>query len=90
MCKRPRDALNVHVSIKYKCKYLHFSKRCKIHHLKKNQTLINEPGLYSFIMKSKMKQAVKFQEWVYEEVLVNIRKYGKYKLENKLIHAFEK
>ena len=52
-------------------------------HFKKNdydpQTIfINEPGLYSLIMRSKMPYAEEFQEWVTEDVLPTIRKTGKY------------
>lgn len=41
---------------------------------------INEAGLYSLIMRSKMNQAIEFQEWVTSEVLPAIRKYGEYQL----------
>lgn len=37
-------------------------------------TIINEPGLYSLIMRSKLKSAEDFQDWVYEDVLPSIRK----------------
>lgn len=38
--------------------------------------IINEVGLYSLIMKSKLKSAYEFQRWVTGEVLPNIRKCG--------------
>ena len=37
---------------------------------------INEAGLYCLIMKSKMKEAERFQDYVFEEVLPSIRKNG--------------
>lgn len=40
--------------------------------------LINEPGLYALIMRSKLPTAEMFQDWVYEEVLPSIRKTGSY------------
>jgi prophage antirepressor-like protein len=40
--------------------------------------VINEPGFYKAIAHSKKKEAEKFQDWVYEEVLPSIRKYGFY------------
>ena len=43
-------------------------------------TFINEPGLYELILKSKKEEALKFQDWVFEEVLPSIRKTGKYKM----------
>src|SRR6185436_7620276 len=44
---------------------------------------ISEPGMYSLILKSHMPIALQFQDWVLEEVLPAIRKYGEYKLESK-------
>ncbi|AYV75626.1 MAG: putative BRO-F [Terrestrivirus sp.] len=43
---------------------------------------INEAGLYSLILKSKLKQAEQFQEWVTGTVLPSIRKTGKYDIKN--------
>ena len=42
-------------------------------------TLVNESGLYSLIMSSKMPNARKFKRWVTSEVLPEIRKTGSYK-----------
>lgn len=42
--------------------------------------LINESGLYSLILKSKMPSAKKFKRWVTSEVLPQIRKTGSYNL----------
>ena len=44
---------------------------------------INESGLYSLIMRSKMEKAKKFQKWVTKEVLPSIRKSGRYELNHK-------
>lgn len=43
-----------------------------------NLTLINESGLYSLILKSKLPQARQFKRWVTNEVLPTIRKHGLY------------
>lgn len=40
--------------------------------------LINESGLYSLILKSKLPSAKKFKRWVTSEVLPTIRKHGMY------------
>ena len=40
--------------------------------------LINESGLYSLILSSKIPTAKKFKRWVTSEVLPSIRKYGSY------------
>ena len=41
---------------------------------------LSEPDLYRLIMASKLPDAVKFQDWVCEEVLPQIHKTGKYQL----------
>lgn len=40
--------------------------------------LINESGLYSLILSSKLPQAKGFKRWVTSEVLPTIRKHGMY------------
>ncbi len=40
--------------------------------------LINESGLYSLILRSKLEKAKKFKKWVTSEVLPAIRKHGGY------------
>ena len=45
--------------------------------------LINESGLYSLILKSKMPNARKFKRWVTSEVLPTIRKHGAYLTDEK-------
>ncbi|MEG0349542.1 phage antirepressor [Enterococcus sp.] len=44
----------------------------------RNMTIINESGLYSLILKSKLPNAKKFKRWVTSEVLPTIRKHGMY------------
>lgn len=44
--------------------------------------LINESGLYSLILSSKMPNARKFKRWVTSEVLPTLRKTGHYEMEN--------
>ena len=43
-----------------------------------NQTVINESGLYSLILGSKLPTAKEFKRWVTSEVLPAIRKHGAY------------
>ena len=51
--------------------------------LKNNHVIyINESGLYSLILKSKIDKAKDFQRWVTKEVLPSIRKTGKYEFNN--------
>ncbi|ARE87086.1 BRO-N domain-containing protein [Clostridium formicaceticum] len=46
-------------------------------------TIINESGLYSLILSSKLESAKKFKRWVTSEVLPSIRKTGSYLLNYK-------
>ena len=41
-------------------------------------TIINESGLYSLILSSKLEKAKRFKHWVTSEVLPCIRKHGGY------------
>lgn len=45
---------------------------------KQNLTIINESGLYSLVLSSKLPAAKKFKRWVTAEVLPSIRKTGSY------------
>lgn len=49
--------------------------------------LINESGLYSLIIGSKLPNAKKFKRWVTSEVLPTIRKHGAYMTDNALEQA---
>ena len=47
-------------------------------------TIINESGLYSLILSSKLPNAKKFKRWVTSEVLPSIRKHEVYMTDNML------
>ena len=49
-----------------------------------NMTIINESGLYSLILSSKLPKAKEFKHWVTSEVLPTIRKHGMYATEELL------
>lgn len=46
-----------------------------------NVTVINESGLYSLILGSKLPSAKRFKKWVTSEVLPSIRKHGIYTID---------
>ena len=52
-----------------------------------NTTVINESGLYSLILSSKLSTAKKFKRYVTSEVLPSIRKHGAYMTEQTLQQA---
>jgi anti-repressor protein len=45
---------------------------------KRNMTIINESGLYSLVLSSKLESAKAFKKWVTADVLPSIRKHGLY------------
>lgn len=49
----------------------------------RSMTIINESGLYSLILSSKMPNAKRFKRWVTSEVLPAIRKHGAYMTDEK-------
>jgi len=51
---------------------------------KQSTWVINESGLYSLILASKLPTAKKFKRWVTSEVLPNIRKHGAYLTDEKI------
>ena len=52
-----------------------------------NQVVINESGLYSLILGSKLPTAKAFKRWVTSEVLPNVRKNGAYMTPEKLVEV---
>lgn len=50
----------------------------------RGMTIINESGLYSLILSSKMPDARRFKRWVTNEVIPSIRKHGAYMTPEKL------
>lgn len=43
-----------------------------------NMTIINESGLYSLVLSSKLPTAKEFKRWVTSEILPSIRRHGAY------------
>ena len=56
---------------------------------KQDTILINESGLYSLVLSSKLPQAKAFKRWVTAEVLPSLRKYGAYVVPSELKKAIE-
>lgn len=55
----------------------------------RNMTIINESGLYSLILSSKMPKAKAFKHWVTSEVIPAIRKHGAYMTDDVLKQAIQ-
>ena len=69
----PRDAINKHID--YEDKGV---AKCDTLGGSQDLTVINESGLYSLVLSSKLESAKKFKKWVTSEVLPTIRKHGAY------------
>ena len=79
--KNTKDALIRHVDDEDKIKLGQFEKGRVSRPLKKNEKntiYINESGMYSLILRSKLEGAKQFKRWVTSEVLPAIRKTGTY------------
>lgn len=87
-----KQAVIDHVNEKYKLTFDDLKKYVKVIPPKSqpHAVYINEPGLFSFLFRSEMPKAKEFTEWVAEEVLPSIRKYGSYKATEELQQKFEK
>ena len=72
--KRPEDAMTQHVEIEDSVKHRVLDRNGK----KRITTFINESGLYSLILSSKLESAKRFKRWVTGEVLPAIRKQDGY------------
>ena len=72
----PRDAISKHVDDEDKG-----VAKCDTLGGVQDLTMINESGLYSLILSSKMPNAKKFKHWVTAEVLPTIHKYGMYAID---------
>lgn len=71
--KNSRNAVPTHVDEEDK-----LSTQIEYTGQKRNVTVINESGLYSLILSSKLPSAKKFKHWVTSEVLPTLRKTGSY------------
>ena len=73
--KNPSNALQTHVDSEDKTSYLI---QVSGSNYQANTTFINESGLYSLVLSSKLPQARAFKRWVTSEVLPQIRRSGRY------------
>lgn len=74
-----KDAILAHVDKEDK-KMLQRSENATFEIPNRGLTIINESGLYSLILSSKLPSAKKFKRWITAEVLPSIRKTGGYNL----------
>ena len=80
--KRTADALKAHVDDEDK-----LTRQFTDSGQSREMKAINESGLYSLILSSKLPSAKKFKRWVTSEVLPSIRKHGAYMTDEKIEEA---
>jgi prophage antirepressor-like protein len=81
--KSSKDTLRDHIfkENKIKLKDLQLIIKNKDH---PDTIYINENGLYTLLIKSRMKNALDFQLWIVNDVLPKLRKFGKYEVNKKI------
>lgn len=92
--KDTKQALKKHVDEEDKMNFEVFNSKWGVEKTpltfnEKTAKYINESGLYSLVLKSKMKEAKVFKKWVTSEVLPSIRKRGEYNLKQELSIEFQ-
>lgn len=75
--KNTKDAISTHVDEEDK-RIIQRSENTTFEIPTRGLTIINESGLYSLILSSKLPSAKKFKRWVTAEVLPSLRKHGAY------------
>lgn len=83
---KPENALSAHVDDEDKTTTLVQGTGSNY---KSKATVINESGLYSLVLSSKLPSAKKFKRWVTSEVLPSVRKHGAYMTPETLEAAFD-
>lgn len=78
-----KDAISVHVDEEDK-RVIQRSENTTFEIPNRGLTVINESGMYSLVLSSKLPNARKFKRWVTNEVLPAIRKHGVYAMDELL------
>ena len=81
--KSRKDVIRDMIDKKYKKSLKNIDTNQEINKQKPDTIYITESGLYKLLIRSKMKIAEKFQEWLVENVLPKLRQYGKYEVDIK-------
>lgn len=75
----PQKAIKMHVDEEEK-----LTRQIVVSGQNRNTTVINESGLYSLILSSKLPTAKQFKHWITSEVLPSIRRHGVYAIDKLL------
>jgi prophage antirepressor-like protein len=81
--KSRKDVIKSMIDKKYRKALRDIETNQEIDRIQPNTIYITENGLYKLLIKSKMKVAEKFQEWLVEDALPKLRQHGKYEIDTK-------
>jgi prophage antirepressor-like protein len=81
--KSRKDVIKGMIDKKYRKALKNIDTKQEIDRTHQDTVYITESGLYKLVIKSKMKVAEKFQEWLVEDALPKLRQYGKYEVDTK-------
>ena len=81
--KSRKDVIRDMIDKKYKKHLRDIVTNQEVDRTKPDTIYITESGLYKLVIKSKMKIAKQFQEWLVEDALPKLRQYGKYEVDVK-------
>jgi prophage antirepressor-like protein len=81
--KSRKDVIRDIIDKKYRKSLKNINTNQEIDKQKPDTVYITESGLYKLVIKSKMKIAEKFQEWLVEDALPKLRQYGYYQVDEK-------
>ena len=88
--KSRKDVIKGMIDKKYRKALRNIDTTQEIDRKQPNTVYITESGLYKLVIKSKMKVAEKFQEWLIEDALPKLRKYGNYEVDKKTQNKIKK
>ena len=81
--KSRKDVIRDMIEKKYRKSLKNIETNQNIDTQKPDTVYITESGLYKLVIKSRMKVAQTFQEWLIEKALPQLRQYGKYEVDEK-------
>ena len=83
--KSTKDVLRDHINKEHKIQLKNIKRlvKDKIKKTQPDTVYINENGLYTLLIKSRMKKALEFQLWLVNTALPKLREFGKYEFDKK-------
>ena len=86
----PKDAISNNVDTDDKIKLENINTDMETDGVHPHSIYLNESGLYSIMLSSKLKKAKKFKKWITSKVVPSLRKLSYYELKGKMDSLMEK